>query len=103
MPEQDSVLRSANFLEVNLGYTEELAKLEALRCIQCPKPTCVEGCPVSVNIKDFIGLVAEGDYLGAAAKIKEDNMLPAVCGEFARRKNSAKQNVLSAKKMNRLL
>src|SRR3990172_10295312 len=80
MPEQDGIIRRNNFNEVNLGYTEELAKLEALRCLQCPKPTCVEGCPVGIKIGDFISLVAEGDYLGAAAKIKEDNLLPAICG-----------------------
>ncbi len=80
MPEQDSIERSRNFKEVNLGFTEELAKMEALRCLQCPKEVCVEGCPVGIKIKDFINLVAEGDYLGAAAKIKEDNMLPAICG-----------------------
>ena len=80
MPEQDSIERSKNFKEVNLGFTEELAKMEALRCLQCPKPVCIAGCPVEVKIKDFISLVAEGDFLGAAAKIKEDNMLPAVCG-----------------------
>lgn len=80
MPEQDGVERSQNFKEVNLGFTEELAKMEALRCLQCPKPVCIDGCPVEVKIKDFIHLVAEGDFLGAASKIKEDNMLPAVCG-----------------------
>ena len=80
MPEQDAKQRSGNFLEVNLGFTEELAKLEAERCLQCPKPKCVEGCPVGVQIKDFIQLVAEGDFLGAASKIKENNVLPAVCG-----------------------
>jgi glutamate synthase (NADPH/NADH) small chain len=80
MPEQDAVLRAQNFKEVNLGYTEELAKMEALRCLQCPKPICISGCPVGVKIKDFIDLVAQGDFLGAAAKIKEDNVLPAVCG-----------------------
>jgi glutamate synthase (NADPH/NADH) small chain len=80
MPEQDAVERRSNFKEVNLGLTEELARMEALRCIQCPKPACIEGCPVGVKISDFIRLVTEGDYLGAAAKIKEDNLLPAVCG-----------------------
>lgn len=80
MPEQDPEIRSKNFKEVNLGFTEELAKMEANRCLQCPKPVCVEGCPVGVKIKDFIALVAQGDFLGAAAKIKEDNMLPAICG-----------------------
>lgn len=80
MPEQDPQTRNKNFTEVNLGFTEELAKLEAERCLQCPKPKCVEGCPVGVKIKDFIQLVAEGEYLAAAAKIKENNVLPAVCG-----------------------
>jgi len=80
MPEQDSLERSKNFKEVNLGFTEELAKMEALRCLQCPKPVCIDGCPVEIKIKDFIQLVAEGDFLGAASKIKEDNMLPAICG-----------------------
>ncbi len=80
MPEQAPNSRNKNFTEVNLGFTEELAKLEAERCLQCPKPKCVEGCPVGVQIKDFIKLVAEGDYLAAASKIKENNVLPAVCG-----------------------
>ncbi|MCX6149627.1 MAG: NADPH-dependent glutamate synthase [Ignavibacteriales bacterium] len=80
MPEQNAEQRSHNFKEVNLGYTEELAKLEAMRCIQCPKPSCISGCPVGVKIRDFIQLVEDGNYLGAAAKIKEDNALPAVCG-----------------------
>jgi glutamate synthase (NADPH/NADH) small chain len=80
MPEQNPAERRNNFNEVNLGFTEELAKMEALRCIQCPKPTCIEGCPVGVKIGEFIGLVAEGDFLGAADKMKEDNLLPAICG-----------------------
>lgn len=80
MPEQEPTQRKNNFNEVNLGFTEELAKMEALRCIQCPKPTCIEGCPVGVKIGDFIALVAEGDFLGAADKMKEDNLLPAICG-----------------------
>ncbi|MCE1190417.1 MAG: NADPH-dependent glutamate synthase [Ignavibacteria bacterium] len=80
MPEQEPGIRNANFKEVNLGFTEELAVMEAMRCLQCPKPVCVEGCPVGVKIKDFISLVAERDFAGAAAKIKEDNVLPAVCG-----------------------
>lgn len=80
MPQQEGLMRIQNFGEVNLGFTEQLAKMEALRCIQCPKPTCIEGCPVGVKIGEFISLVADGDYLGAAAKIKEDNLLPAICG-----------------------
>jgi glutamate synthase (NADPH/NADH) small chain len=57
MPEQPGSERMNNFKEVNLGFTEELARLEALRCIQCPKPVCVEGCPVGVKIQIFIQLV----------------------------------------------
>jgi glutamate synthase (NADPH/NADH) small chain len=98
MPEQDAKLRRNNFEEVNLGFTEELAKMEALRCIQCPKPTCVEGCPVGVKIKDFIALVAEGDYLGAAAKIKEDNMLPAVCGRVCPQEEQCEAKCVVGKK-----
>src|SRR3989304_8197165 len=80
MPQQEGSTRVNNFSEVNLGFSEELAKMEALRCLQCPKPKCIEGCPVGVKIGEFIALVAGGDYLGAAAKIKEDNLLPAICG-----------------------
>ena len=98
MPEQDKLERSGNFKEVNLGFTEELAKMEALRCIQCPKPTCVDGCPVGVKIGDFIGLVAQGDYLGAAAKIKEDNMLPAVCGRVCPQEEQCEAKCVVGKK-----
>ncbi|MDH7516447.1 MAG: NADPH-dependent glutamate synthase, partial [Bacteroidota bacterium] len=80
MPEQAPETRRRNFNEVNLGFTEELARMEALRCLQCPKPACVTGCPVNVKISEFIALIADGDYAGAAAKLKEDNALPAVCG-----------------------
>jgi glutamate synthase (NADPH/NADH) small chain len=68
------------FGEVNLGYTNQLAMLEASRCLQCPRPKCVEGCPVGVRIDEFIRLVADGDFGGAAAVVAEDNALPAVCG-----------------------
>jgi glutamate synthase (NADPH/NADH) small chain len=98
MPEQDKEIRRNNFLEVNLGFTEELAKLEALRCLQCPKPTCIEGCPVSVNIKDFISLVADGNYSEAATKIKEDNMLPAVCGRVCPQEEQCESKCVLAKK-----
>ncbi|MBL7129697.1 MAG: dihydropyrimidine dehydrogenase, partial [Ignavibacteria bacterium] len=54
MPEQDPLERATNFKEVNLGFTEELAKMEAMRCLQCPKPVCISGCPVGVKIDEFI-------------------------------------------------
>ncbi|MHB1688471.1 MAG: NADPH-dependent glutamate synthase [Ignavibacteriaceae bacterium] len=98
MPEQESALRKNNFSEVNLGFTEELAKMEAMRCIQCPKPTCVEGCPVGVKISDFIALVAEGEYLKAAEKIKEDNMLPAICGRVCPQEEQCEAKCVVGKK-----
>jgi glutamate synthase (NADPH/NADH) small chain len=98
MPEQDSYERRSNFNEVNLGFTEELAKMEALRCIQCPKPSCVEGCPVGVKIGEFIALVADGDYLGAAAKLKEDNLLPAICGRVCPQEEQCEVKCVTGKK-----
>ncbi len=80
MPEQDPKVRAKNFDEVPLGYTEEQAILEAKRCIQCKKPSCIAGCPVDVDIPGFIKLIAEGDFIGAAHKLKETNALPAICG-----------------------
>ncbi len=98
MPEQDGLERRSNFNEVNLGLTEELVKMEALRCLQCPKPTCIEGCPVGVKINDFIALVSEGDYLGAAQKIKEDNMLPAICGRVCPQEEQCEAKCVVGKK-----
>lgn len=80
MPEQDPRIRRSNFDEVNLGYTVEQALEEASRCLRCGKPLCVSGCPIGVKIPQFIELIIKGDYLGAAAKIREDNPLPAITG-----------------------
>ncbi len=80
MIEQDPTERAKNFTQVNLGYTEELAVQEALRCIQCPKPACVPGCPVGIDIPAFIDLIAKRDFLGSAKKLKEATSLPAICG-----------------------
>jgi glutamate synthase (NADPH/NADH) small chain len=80
MPEQDPNIRNRNFAEVNLGYTIELAIEEAERCLRCKKPLCVDGCPVSVKIPEFIQMIAEGKFQEAAEILKEDNALPAVCG-----------------------
>lgn len=80
MPEQDPKIRSKNFLEVPIGYTPAMAMLEASRCIQCKNPKCIAGCPVQVKIPEFIKLIADGDFSGAAKKLKETNALPAVCG-----------------------
>jgi len=80
MPEQAPEVRRRNFLEVPTGYTPELAMKEAERCLQCKKPTCMEGCPVSIEIPAFIQHIKEGDFTKAVRKIWERNALPAVCG-----------------------
>ncbi len=80
MPEQDPMVRIANFEEVNFGFTPNLAIEEAQRCLLCPKPLCVAGCPVNIDIPSFINLIAEGKFTEAAKKIKETNSLPAICG-----------------------
>lgn len=80
MPEQDAQVRNHNFEEVALGYTKEMAMSEAERCLQCKKPKCVEGCPVNIRIPEFIGKVAEGDFLAAYEIITSTNGLPALSG-----------------------
>jgi glutamate synthase (NADPH/NADH) small chain len=80
MPEQAAELRAVNFREVNLGLTEQLAFLEAERCLECPKPYCIEGCPVRVNIPRFITLLRDGDVAAAASSLLDDNALPCVTG-----------------------
>lgn len=80
MPEQAAVGRSHNFTEVNLGLAGALAHQEALRCLHCKSHHCFTGCPVGVKIKDFVELILQGNYLAAAAKVREDNVLPAITG-----------------------
>ncbi len=80
MPEQPPERRVGNFEEVLLGYSPEAAFAEARRCLQCKLPLCIEGCPVAVQIPEFIALMAEGKFTEAARKIKETNALPAICG-----------------------
>ncbi|MCD8185092.1 MAG: NAD(P)-binding protein, partial [Rikenellaceae bacterium] len=78
--EQDPAVRAANFEEVAYGYNAQEAMLEASRCIQCKKPRCVEQCPVSIQIPQFIQAVHEGNFLEAAEIIARDSLLPSVCG-----------------------
>lgn len=80
MPEQEANVRNKNFLEVSLGYTEEMAINEAKRCLQCKKPLCVGGCPVNIRIPEFIAKVAEGDFAAAYEIITSTNCLPALSG-----------------------
>jgi glutamate synthase (NADPH/NADH) small chain len=80
MPEQAPDIRAKNFDEVPLGQDPETAMKEAQRCLQCKKPACVDGCPVSVDIPGFIELVRQNDFTGAISEVWEKNSLPAVCG-----------------------
>ncbi len=80
MPQRDGMVRNRDFKEVNLGMAEQTAITEARRCLQCKHRPCVSGCPVNINIPDFIARIAEGDFPGAAAIIRQDNNLPAVTG-----------------------
>jgi glutamate synthase (NADPH/NADH) small chain len=98
IPEQDPNVRNKNFLEVALGYTEDMAKEEAQRCLQCKHKPCVQGCPVNVKIPEFINLVAQGDFEGAYNKVKETNALPAVCGRVCPQESQCEQLCVRAKK-----
>jgi len=80
MRRREAEIRRRDWSEVNLGFSEEEAIKEAQRCIECKNPRCVEGCPVSINIPDFIRLVKRGEFIDALAVIKKTNALPAVCG-----------------------
>jgi glutamate synthase (NADPH/NADH) small chain len=97
MDKQNVLERIHNFYEVALGYNEEQALAEAERCLQCPKPKCVQGCPVEVPIPDFIKLIKDKDYLGASLKIKEKNSLPAVCGRVCPQENQCQEKCVLGK------
>jgi glutamate synthase (NADPH/NADH) small chain len=98
MPEQPPLERVKNFSEVNLGLTTEQAIAEAKRCIQCKKPKCIAGCPVNVKIPQFIAAIVNEDFANAATILKEDNVLPAVCGRVCPQEEQCeKQCVLGIK------
>ncbi len=98
MPEQEAQIRAHQFTEVNLGYSAELARQEALRCLECAKPTCTKDCPVGVKVKEFVQLIVDGDYLAAAAKIREDNVLPAITGRVCPQEDHCEGACLLCKK-----
>jgi len=79
--------RTRNYDEVALGYSAEDAVYEAMRCLECPKPRCVVACPVHIDIPKFVGLVARGQFVGAAEDIRKYNNLPAVCGRVCPQEN----------------
>ncbi len=98
MAEQPAEERIKNFKEVPLGYTEDEAAEEARRCLQCKKPKCRDGCPVEIEIPAFIALIAEGDFSGAARKLKERNSLPAVCGRVCPQEDQCEKLCIVGKK-----
>ena len=98
MPARAPGERKANFSEVNLGFTAQLAVLEAERCLMCRRTVCIDGCPVGVKITDFIDLVAKGDFDGAAKVIKQDNSLPAICGRVCPQEDQCEGACVLARK-----
>jgi len=102
MPEQLAQTRARNFTEVNLGYSADLARQEALRCLECAKPACTDKCPVGVRVKEFVQLVVAGDFLAAAAKIREDNVLPAITGRVCPQEDHCEGGCLMGKKVQSL-
>ncbi|MHC4170478.1 MAG: NADPH-dependent glutamate synthase [Planctomycetota bacterium] len=98
MPEQDPVVRAGNVNEVATGYTETHAKIEALRCLRCKNAPCVTGCPVRIRIGDFVVAIAEGRYAEALAIIKENSLLPAVCGRVCPQENQCQETCTVGKK-----
>lgn len=91
MEEQEPLVRNGNFEEVNLGLATEIAVGEAQRCLDCADPTCIDGCPVNINIPKFIKKIEGEDFLGAAAVLKESSTLPAVCGRVCPQEKQCEQ------------
>ncbi len=99
MPEQPPDERNKNFNEVNLGFDADLARQEALRCLECAKPTCTDKCPVGVDVKTFVQLIVAGDFLAAAAKMREANVLPAITGRVCPQEDQCEGSCLLSKKV----
>ncbi|MBQ1238367.1 MAG: NADPH-dependent glutamate synthase [Ruminococcus sp.] len=91
MPSQDPKVRAHNFLEVSQGYTEEMAQEEAARCLNCKHRPCVSGCPVHIQIPDFIQQIVKGDYDAAYEIIADASNLPAVCGRVCPQENQCEK------------
>lgn len=98
MPKQKPKARIKNFNEVALGYIKKHALAEASRCLQCKKPSCMDGCPVGIDIPSFIAKIKEKDYIGAVHKIKEKNSLPAICGRVCPQEDQCEKTCVLAKK-----
>jgi glutamate synthase (NADPH/NADH) small chain len=98
MPKQNIEDRVNNFDEVALGYNEEEAIAEAERCLQCPKPHCVAGCPVEIDIPSFIKALTERDYDKAIKIVKEKNSLPAICGRVCPQEEQCQEHCILGKR-----
>lgn len=98
MPEQDPQVRARNFLEVPVGYSEEMAQVEASRCLECKDPSCIQGCPVGIDIRGFVVKIRQGDFQGAVDIIKHDNALPAVCGRVCPQETQCEQVCIVGRK-----
>ena len=98
MPELDPVYRATTRLEeVNKGLTVEQALVEAKRCLDCPKPQCVEGCPVNINIPSFVKNIERGEFLKAAQVLKQTSALPAVCGRVCPQEKQCESKCIHTK------
>ena len=95
--EQSAAERVGNIREVPFAYTPQQARAEAVRCLSCKNEPCVSGCPVGVDVPEFLRLVAEGDFRGAIRKIKETNLLPAICGRVCPQESQCQENCMVAK------
>ena len=98
MPELDAEVRAHNFEEVNQGLAASGAVTEATRCIACAKPGCQVDCPVGVKIKEIVALIYAGDFLAAAAKMREDNALPAITGRVCPQESQCEGGCVLGKK-----
>ena len=103
MPRQDPETRTKNFNEVALGYSLEQAQEEASRCIQCPKYSCIEGCPVEVDIPDFIKAISDGYMPEAVLILKSKNSLPGICGRVCPQETQCEATCALAKRGHLLL
>jgi len=98
MPEQNPADRRTNFQEVNFGLPDEIAMREAQRCLECKAEQCKAGCPVGVKVREFIQLVAAGDFMAAAVKMREDNVLPAITGRVCPQEDQCERVCIVGKK-----
>ncbi len=98
MPRQEPAVRAKNFNEVALGYSNEQALTEASRCIQCPKRPCTQGCPVSVDIPEFVKALREGDMQEAVKALKNKNALPGICGRVCPQETQCESQCTLGKK-----